>query len=270
MIYFGIYPRYEHLYFRLNEAMVYKIDISDFLPNISVDCVIFGFNDGTLNVLIVEVKEAEGMWGLPGGFVKRDEPLDQAAHRVLTERTGLQDIFLRQHHVFGSPDRSNLTMFENLHRNKVISDELLDFLSNRFISVAYYALVKQQKAAINHTILSSNIRWCDIRRLPELLFDHTAMVESALYRLQTDLNHQPVGLSLLPEKFTMTELQQLYEAILGKSLDRRNFSRKIQRFGILKRLDERRTGLAHKSPQLYSFDEEPYKTALQEGFAQFW
>ena len=250
--------------------MTYQIDVSEFLPNISVDCVIFGFNDGTLNVLIVEVKEAEGIWGLPGGFVKLDEPLDQAAHRVLSERTGLHDIFLSQHHVFGSPDRSNLVMFENLHRNKVISDELLNFLNKRFVSVAYYALVKQQQADIRHTILSSNIQWCDVRRLPKLLFDHTAMVESALHRLQTDLNHQPVGLSLLPEKFTMTELQQLYEAILGKSLDRRNFSRKIQRFGILKKLNERRTGVAHKSPQLYSFNEEPYKMALKEGFSQLW
>ncbi|MEJ2005140.1 MAG: NUDIX domain-containing protein [Cyclobacteriaceae bacterium] len=246
------------------------MDSGEYLPHVSVDCVIFGFRDGTLNVLAVRIKGEDGPWGLPGGFVRKEEPLDHAAHRVLTERTGLEDIFLRQFHVFGSMSRNNDEFNTMLFRDGVISAEMLEFLTNRFVSVAYYALVKQQKADINHSPFTQEIRWCNIHNLPELMLDHEEMVEKALSRLRTELNHQPVGLRLLPEKFTMSELQMLYESILGKKLDRRNFSRKIQRFGILKKLDEHRTGVAHKSPRLYSFDKVPYEQALNEGFAQLW
>jgi len=250
--------------------MAYKHENGAFLPNTSVDCVIFGFKDATLNVLLVQFKGSQENWSLPGGFVRFDEALDTAAHRVLTERTGLREIFLRQFHVFGAKERDNKLIVDQLYQDKLIADEMLDFLNNRFISVAYYALVKQQKADLTNTILSKDIQWCDVKKLPELIIDHNEMVATALRRLRTDLNHQPVGLRLLPEKFTMTELQQLYESILGKSLDRRNFSRRIQRFGILRKLDERRTGVAHKSPQLYSFSKRPYEKALKEGFSQLW
>ncbi|MCA6073687.1 NUDIX hydrolase [Fulvivirga sedimenti] len=245
------------------------LENSGYIPNLSVDCVIFGFDHENLNVLLLKIK-GQADWSLPGGFIKYDEGVDGAAKRVLIERTKLKDIFLTQFHLFGSASRDNSSLLEKMNQNDLLTDDMFSFLNTRFLTTGYYALVKQQDADISADEFTSECAWFNVNELPGLIMDHREIINKALMFLQSGLNNQPVGLNLLPKKFTMTELQRLYEAILGKPLDRRNFSRKILRFGILKKLNERRTGVAHKSPQLYAFDLIPYTKALDEGLTQTW
>jgi ADP-ribose pyrophosphatase YjhB (NUDIX family) len=231
--------------------------------------VIFGFDHENLNVLLLKMKGQDD-WSLPGGFIKRDESVDEAAQRVLLERTKLKNIFLTQFHLFGSASRDNSRLLDKMKQNDVINEQMFGFLNNRFLTTGYYALVKLQEADISADEFTSECAWINVNELPGLIMDHREIIDKAQLFLRSGLNNQPVGLNLLPKKFTMTELQRLYEAILGKPLDRRNFSRKILRFGILKKLNERRTGVAHKSPQLYAFDLIPYTKALDEGLTQTW
>ena len=229
-----------------------------YLRHLSVDCVIFGFHDEQLKVLLLKWKEG-GHWCLPGGFIKKKEAVDDAAIRILKDRTGLDDIFLQQFHAFGDPHRD---------RNK----ELLNiqaksgkWLMERFITVGYYALVEYSKVSPQPDWLSEECKWCDVSKLPKLIYDHGAIVNKALEKLRMSLNDQPIGYELLPEKFTMPELQRLYQTVLGKTLDRRNFQKKILGLGILERLKERKTGGAHKAPYLYKFDKKKYEKAMKQG-----
>lgn len=239
-----------------------------YLPSLSLDCVIFGFHDDQLKVLLLKMKNAK-QWCLPGGFVFKDEDVDEAAKRVLQERTGLSKIFLQQFNVFGKPKRSD----SNFHREILRKDgiELNDdhWLFRRFVTIGYYALVEYSHVNPKADNFSDYCTWRDVNDLPDLMMDHLQIIEDALGTLQTHLNYHPVGYNLLPSKFTMPQLQKLYETILDKELDRRNFQRKILSYGILKRLKEVKKGGAHKAPFLYSFDLRKYHKALKEGL-QSW
>jgi 8-oxo-dGTP diphosphatase len=230
----------------------------DFLPHISVDCVIFGFHDNQLKVLLLKWKE-RGSWCVPGGFVMHDESLDDSAERTLQERTGLKDIFLRQFQAFGSPKR------EKGKRPFKIIGTSKSWLMERFITVGYWALVEFSKVTPQPDWLSEDCQWHDIHKVPKLIYDHNQIVESALDALRLSLNDHPVGYNLLPEKFTMPELQKLYETILDTPLDRRNFQKKMLSLDILERLAERKTGGAHKAPFLYRFDKRKYEKAMKKG-----
>jgi len=227
-----------------------------FLPHISVDCVIFGFHENQLKVLLLKWKE--GPWCLPGGFVKHHESVDDSAVRTLKERTGLHNIFLEQFHTFGEPGRE---------KGK---KAMTGWLSKRFISIGYYALVEFSKVFPQPDIFSIECRWWDISKAPALIYDHKQIMKKALESLRLDLNDHPVGYNLLPEKFTMPELQRLYETILGESLDRRNFQKRMLALDILVRLKERKTGGAHKAPYLYRFDKKKYDRALKQGLNLGW
>lgn len=229
-----------------------------FLPHISIDCVIFGFHDNQLKVLLLKWKEGGG-WCVPGGFVKRDESLDDSAKRTLEERTGLQDIFLRQFQVFGDPHRDR-----GKKPIKIIGSSK-SWIMERFITVGYWALVEFSKVTPRPDWLSEDCRWWDIHHIPKLIYDHNTIVNKALETLRLSLNDHPVGYNLLPEKFTMPELQRLYETILDASLDRRNFQKKMLTLDILERLPERKTGGAHKAPFLYKFDKKKYERAMKQG-----
>jgi 8-oxo-dGTP diphosphatase len=256
--------------------IVAKKNIKDFiiegsevyLPSLSLDCVIFGFHENQLKVLLLKMKNAK-QWCLPGGFVFKNEDVDEAAQRVLNERTGLSKIFLQQFNVFGKPKRSN----SNFHRDILRKDgiELSDdhWLLRRFVTIGYYALVEYSHVDPKPDNFSDECSWRDVNDLPELMMDHRQIVEKALETLQTHLNYQPIGYNLLSTKFTMPQLQRLYETILDKKLDRRNFQRKILSFGILKRLKEVKKGGAHKAPFLYSFNLRKYHKALKQGL-QSW
>lgn len=232
----------------------------EFLPHVSIDCVIFGFHENQLKVLLLKWKD-NGPWCLPGGFVGRSESLDESAIRVLQERTGLQNIYLRQFHTFGHPQRE-----KNKDKLSIIQQGgPKGWLQERFISVGYYALVEYSQVTPQPDFLSETCRWQDVEALPRLMLDHNEIVKTGLEALRLSLNDHPVGYNLLPEKFTMPELQRLYETVLSKPLDRRNFQKKMLSLGILERLKERKTGGAHKSPFLYRFDRKRYEKAMKQG-----
>jgi ADP-ribose pyrophosphatase YjhB (NUDIX family) len=231
-----------------------------YLRHLSIDCVIMGFHDEQLKVLLLKWKE-NGQWCLPGGFVRKEDSLDTAAARILRERTGLQDIYLQQFHTFGDPVRER-------HKEQFLWPRSMppgSWMHDRFISVGYYALVEFSQVTPQPDLLTDECHWCDIHAVPELIYDHNAILEKALETVRMRLNDYPVGLNLLPTRFTMPELQRLYETILDTPLDRRNFQKKMLAFGILERLDERKTGGAHKAPYLYRFDRKKYEKALKQG-----
>ena len=238
-----------------------------YLPSISVDCVIFGFHKDELNVLLLKMKESEG-WMLPGGFVAKDQDLNAEASTVLKRRTGLENIFLRQFYVFGNLDRAQETgHIDRLLNKKIIDSDIASWFEQRFISVGYYALVEYSEVLEPvRDYISDECSWVPILDLPPLLLDHKTIIEKAHETLKKELYSQPIGLNLLPDEFTMTELQSLYETILQRTIDRRNFRRKMLSMKVLKDTGKRRTGLGHRAPILYTFDQEAYQAALDNGF----
>lgn len=230
-----------------------------FLPNNSVDCVIFGFHESQLKVLLLKWKNQQ-QWCLPGGFIYRDEDVDDSAKRILFERTGLQNIFLKQFYTFGSASRQRLVGDASPVKIKKGS-----WISNRFVTIGYWSLVEFSSVKPTPDFVSDDCRWWEVNKLPKLMLDHESIVKKALESLQINLNDYPVGHDLLPSKFTMPELQVLYETILNKKLDRRNFQKKIIALDILERLDERKLGGAHKAPYYYRFDKKKYQRAMKQG-----
>lgn len=236
-----------------NSKKAYEI----YVPHISVDTVIFGFNGDQLKVLLLKMK-FNHQYFLPGGYMKKEENLDSAAIRILRERTQLDKIFLQEFAVFSELNRSEEAF-------KDFSDDL--WHKKRFISVGYYALVNHKDVSPIGDELSESCDWIILDELESqnITMDHKQIIEKALNTLREQISYKPIGLNLLPEKFTLSELQKLYEAILGRTLNRGNFYRKIKNIGILKKLDEKRKGGAHKAPDLYTFDQENYFKILENG-----
>jgi 8-oxo-dGTP diphosphatase len=242
-----------------------KVDTSSFLPGISVDCVLFGFHARSLRVLLLKLKNAD-TWSLPGGFVYRDEDVDAAARRVLKERTGLGEIVLRQFHLFGKVGRVPNDHADRLEALGLADEERAAWFRQRFISMGYFALVEYslvQSPTLDP--ISELCEWVEWNELPPMMLDHRDIALRAREALRKEILEQPVAISLLPKRFTMPELQALFETVLGRQLDRRNFQRKMQGHGIVNRTNERRQGGAHKSPWLYEFDEEQYSKACDQG-----
>ena len=233
---------------------------ANYLPNLSIDCVIFGFHDASLKVLVLKMKK-KNLWALPGGYILKQENINEAAKRILKQRTGAENIYLQQFRVFG-----------DLNRSEGFFDDSDDKLWNkqRFISIGFYALVDYSKVNLIVDELSDACEWRSIDELPDFMMDHRAIFDKALIKLRKQLNDKPIGYNLLSEKFTMPELQKLYEIILGQKLNRGNFYRKMLRYDILIKLDESRKGGAHKAPDLYQFDLDKYGKALKEGLNSGW
>lgn len=243
-----------------------KLEVNSFLPNQSVACVVFGFDQKELKILILKWKDAD-IWTLPVGFIKKHVSLDDAAIRILQNRTGLQLPFLEQFYTFGSTERR--TMNGNILREsnfKYISTEFAEWVNERFIGTGYLSLVNIDKCKVTPDEISDSCEWVSINELPELLYDHTEMVNKALKKIRMELNYLPIGISMLDDKFTMKELRSLYESILQKELDRGNFQKKMLKLDILIRLEKQNNGGAHKSPYLYKFDTQKYKSLLEKGF----
>lgn len=232
-----------------------------FLPHLSADPVVFGFDQSELKVLLLQMTYRK-QWLLPGGYVKKEEDIDDAAKRVLKERAGISDVYLEEFAVFGKNKRSEF-YFEDF-------DDSL-WQKQRFVSIGYYALYNPDNAILVVDELSEKCEWISLSQLNEieLAMDHREIIEKALLTLRERITYKPIGYNLLPEKFTLSELQKLYETILGKELNRGNFYRKIKNLEILRKLNEQRRGGAHKSPDLYSFDEENYKKALENGLSNW-
>src|SRR5687768_11071659 len=221
-----------------------------YIPHLSLDCAIFGYHHQQLKILLVKWAGLRG-WGLPGGYIRHEEPLSAAANRVLEERTGIQDLFLQQFYTFGdSPYRVHRQPISDMVRSTSLPITIPEdnWLLGRQLSVGYYALVDYEQVSVKTDIFAEEYRWWDLSELPPLLFDHNDMVTKALETIRLQLYHQPIGANLLPAKFTLPEIQVLYETLLGKSLDRRNFPKKLFALGLLNKLDEQRRieiGRAH-------------------------
>lgn len=224
----------------------------DFIQNLSYDSVIFGFNGKQLKILVLEYHNT-GLFALPGGFVKRNESLDQAVKRGVKERTGLRDIYLEQFHTFGSMTRSDPAAMKRILQENGLDLATNQWMLDRFISVSYYALINYEEVSLEPDALSDSINWYAIDELPDLMMDHNQIVNGALQALRDNLEKKLVGMNLLPSKFTMKQLQRVYESILGEELGRTAFQRRILGMNVLQRHEKLFQGKAHKAPYLYSF-----------------
>lgn len=216
-------------------------------PNIAVDCVIFGLDKSAdLRVLLIQraLTPFKSKWALPGGFVLPNETLDAAAQRELEEETGVKNVFIEQLYTFGALDRDP---------------------RGRIISVAYYALVNLQIHPPTAASDAEAAQWFSIKELPSLAFDHAQILDMAIQRLDAKVRYQPIGFELLPPKFTLSELQNLYETIVGKKLNRRNFRAKFLKMGILEQL-EKQKNVSHRPAFLYKFNPQKYKELTNKGF----
>jgi 8-oxo-dGTP diphosphatase len=214
----------------------------------SVDNVIFGFDEGDLKVLLIKrgAEPYKGKWALPGDLVYPNEDLDAAAARVLEELTGLRDVYLEQVKAFGAVNRHPL---------------------GRVITVAHYSLIRISKYLVTPASFAQKARWHSIREVTELAFDHDQILKACFHRLKQQVRYRPIGFELLPPKFTLTELQHLYEAILETELDKRNFRKKILSMNLLIDLNETQEGVAHRPAKLYEFDRDLYERLVEEGFS---
>jgi hypothetical protein len=222
------------------------------LPYISIDCVIFGFKNDRLKVLLLTFKNSK-VQCISGGFVAPLEDVDDAAKRILVARTGLKDIFLEQFYTFGDVKRNETAKEEHRKVNLDMgrSKEHFEWLSDRYITIGYFALVDIEKVKVNPDEISSEANWVDVDQIPELFLDHNLIIKKALERLRWSLDTQLLAFNLLPETFTMAELQKVYEVIMGKKLVRTNFQRKILSMEILDRIEKKFSGGAHKAPYVY-------------------
>lgn len=248
------------------EAPIDHLDSSHvFLPSVSIDCVIFGFHDRQLKVLLVRFKNTR-LWALPGGYIQQEEDMDEAASRILEERTAVKDIYLEQFYTFGQRKRVEIEVQREIVESLGRRFSPDHWTTKRFVSVGYFALVDFSEVIPTPDITSDECAWFSLDEVPSLVFDHTYIVQKALEILPHRLSSNLVSSNLLPETFTMQELQCLYETVLGKKMLRGNFQRKMLNLGILERVDKKFSGRAHKAPYLYRFDvkkEEGYFGGLE-------
>jgi len=239
---------------------MHRLNKQEYIPQISIDCVIFGYRDKELKVLVSKLNFEGNFWSLAGGFINQKEDIDTAAYRILHERTGITEIYLEQFYVFGKAARNNIAFLEKVMAlNPPTSDqegitrEVYDWFNNRFVSIGYYALVDINKAIPQKAQLDKVIDWHHVKDLPDLIMDHNEIVIKALKSLRENLDQKLIAFNLLPETFTMKEVQELYEAIYDKPFARNNFQKKILDLNVLKRLEKKFTGAANKAPYLYRF-----------------
>lgn len=216
-------------------------------PALSTDCVIFGFDETNLKLLLIQrgIEPFKGSCALPGGFMRADETIEECAERELYEETSFKNVFIEQLYTFSDVDRDP---------------------RGRVVSVAYYALVNLNQYNAIAGDDAENAQWFSVNNLPPLAFDHDRIVRTALYRLKGKIRWQPVGFELLPEKFTLTDLQHLYEVVLEIKLDKRNFRKKMLKTELLIDLNEKQKNVAHKAAKYYKFDKKKYEQLVEKGF----
>jgi 8-oxo-dGTP diphosphatase len=216
-------------------------------PALTVDCVVLAFEAGALSVLLIRRGLAPflGSWALPGGFVRIDETLEEAARRELREETGLPQVYLEELRTFSRVDRDP---------------------RERVVSVAFVALVRGRSEQVKEGSDAAEARWFPLAALPPLAFDHGEILEAARERLRTRLRTKPIGFELLPARFPLRALQELYEAVLGTPLDKRNFRKRVLSLGVLAETGEQEEGVPHRAAALYRFDERRYRKLERSGF----
>lgn len=216
-------------------------------PALTVDIVVFALDEEDLQVMLIErdLKPFEGQWALPGGFVRVDETLEEASLRELEEETGLRDIYLEQLYTFGDIRRDP---------------------RERVVTVAYYALVNLEGHDVHASTDARNAAWFSVNDLPKLAFDHEEILNVAHERLRGKVRYQPIGFELLPDRFTLRQMQHLYEVILDRELDKRNFRKKVLGMEIVKETKEIEKDVAHRAARLYRFDKRRYDKLTKQGF----
>src|SRR5215469_10961012 len=214
---------------------------------LTVDCVVFGFDESELKVLLIQrgLEPFKDRWALPGGFVRVDETIDEAARRELDEEAGLKNVFLEQLYTFGAVNRDP---------------------RERVVSVTHYALVKMSDHRAKAATDAANAEWFPVSKVPKLAFDHGDILATALERLKAKVRYEPIGFELLPPKFTLSQLQHLYEAVLETELDKRNFRKKVLGFGLLLPLKDTQMTGRHRPAQLFTFNAEKYERLKKRGF----
>ena len=235
-------------------------------PRISTDCVIFGFDFSQLRVLLIEREPVQNVMqinALPGDLIYEDEDLDSAAGRVLKELTGLKDIYLEQVGAFGDPDRTSNP------NDRMWVEAVREDPAARVITIAYYSLVNLNNYVPQASSFAKSASWVLVDEVSELAFDHFQIFQAARKKLKDKINMRPIGFNLLPEKFTFSQLHRLYEVILGRELDKRNFRRKMLKLNLVESLDEKQEGVPHKPSQYFKFNEENYSKLLENGFDGF-
>ena len=220
--------------------------LQEVITNLSIDCVMFGFEKSRLEVLLVQraIDPCQGLWALPGGFMRLQEQVIPAADRILQATTGMEGVYLEEVGVFDRPDR---------------------YPGRRVITIAHFALVSPENYVLAPGIDTRAVRWFDLNQLPELPFDHQEIIDGALVQLRKRIRRRPIGFELLPAKFTLPRLQALYEGILGTTLDKRNFRKKLMRLGVVKQLQETDPESTRRAACLYCFDAEAYERLKEEG-----
>jgi 8-oxo-dGTP diphosphatase len=214
---------------------------------LSIDCLIFGFKNGKLDVLLVKHGEgiSKGKWALPGGWIPYGEGVDDAAGRILTALTGVSNIYLEQLRAFGEVER---------------------YPTKRVVTIAYYALVNAENYELHPGFTASDVQWFNIHDVPSLPYDHNKILDFGLSFLKHKVQHEPIGFNLLPKKFTLLHLQELYEEILEKKLDKPNFRRKLMNMDLLVSCNEKQKDVAHRAAKLYRFDKKVYNKLIEKGF----
>lgn len=223
--------------------------------HVSVDCVIFGYDDDGLKLLLIEQRDPAQQQdaltsiqhALPGDLILQDESLDDAAQRVLFELTRLEGIFMKQFHTFGDPNRVRQPKDQSWLRSFRNQPEA------RVLTVAYYGLVSLHEFSPEPASFAGSAKWVDVSEIPDLAFDHNAIVATAFETLREQLESHFISFELLPKKFTLSQLQTLHEIVLDKKLDKRNFRKNVKRMSHVVPLDEKQTGVLHKPAQLFSF-----------------
>jgi ADP-ribose pyrophosphatase YjhB (NUDIX family) len=217
------------------------------IETLSIDCLIFGFKRNELDILLVQHGGgiSKGKWALPGGWITYDESVDDAATRILNDLTGVSNIYLDQLKAFGAVNR---------------------YPTKRVITIAYYALVKPENYTLRPGFTARDASWFSVGEVPPLPYDHDLIVREALAHLKHRVRHEPIGFNLLPRKFTLLQLQELYEAILDKKLDKSNFRRKILRMNLLEPCLEKQRAVSHRAAALYRFNRQTYNKLIEKGF----
>ena len=231
-----------------------------YLPQLSIDCVILGYTQRTLKVLIPKLDLAEAVQLLPSGFILKEEDIGAAARRIIEHRTGIDQFYLEQFRVYGSPDRIEQPFFNRLLGSMLEKQgrspaeiERMQWLDQRFVSIGYYAIVDLSTVRPRRTAIDAAIEWLAVDELPRLILDHNEMVAAAVDTVRLHLDDRHLAFYLLPEEFTMKEVRQVYETVFGRKFSRTAFQKKILDMGVLERTTKKFTGAPNRAPYLYRF-----------------
>jgi 8-oxo-dGTP diphosphatase len=237
-----------------------------YLRNVAVDNVIFGYHDKELKILL-QRPFVINKWTVTGGYIRKTESIEEAAHRIAFLRTGLKDLYLQQFRSFGNPKRVSDSGFNVKYiREKSGVDIPPDYwIFDYFVSVGFYTLTEFSQVEFRKSKYEEECKWWSVSDLPPLMFDHQLIISEALLALRLHIAHYPIGYKLLPKKFTLPEIHALYETILGKKMDERNFAKRLMATGIITKLNETRHIGAHRSPFLYKFNKKEYNKGLKTG-----